>query len=451
MGRAAPRGTASRREVAGYCLYDFANSSYTTLIVTVAYAIYFRQVVVGAGDPRGDLWWSLTQVAAYLVLIVSAPVFGALADCSGRKKLFLLGTTIQTVVACALLSRVGAGDLGWAVGLYIAGTVGFEGGYVFYNAFLPEVSTPATAGRVSGWAWGLGFAGGLAALAACAPFLRGTLVDEQGQIVPETARGYSTSFLLVALFFAIFAAPALALLRERAATRPAPASLTEYVRVGFTRVGDTLSGLSRQPEIARFLVGAVFFYGGIEAVIKFSGIYATRTFGFTAGELTLLFVFANLVAIPGTLLAGYIADWVGPRPALIATLVGWVALLLFGAATTTRAGFWALTGGVSIGVGATQAVARTFMARASPPHRISEFFGFYLLAGKAGAILAFLIFGLVSAGTGSQRTAVLWLVPLFLAGLIGVLRASPSLEKTSKSRKEFPVPPRNDPSDDMRA
>jgi len=414
-----------RREIFGYCMYDFANSSYTTLIITVAYAVYFRQVVVGDADPRGDLWWSLTQVAAYLILILSAPVFGALADYSGRKKRFLLMTTVQTVVACALLALVGPGDVWLGVLLYIVGTIGFEGGYVFYNAFLPEVSTPKTIGRVSGWSWGTGYLGGLLALVACVPLLAGSLIDpDTGEIVGEAVRGYRLAFLVVAAFFAAFSVPSFLFLRERGTRRRIDSPL-DYVRVGFGRVRETLAHLRQHREIAKFILAAVFFYGGIDAVVKFSGIYATRTFGFDSRELLELFIFANIVAAPGTLLAGYVADRLGARRTLLWILAGWVVLLLWGAMAQTKPGFWVLATGVSVGMGATSAIARSFMAQMSPDSRESEFFGFYLLAGKTGAIVAFLVFGVVSSVSGDQRTAVLWLVPLFVVGF-GILLSIPA-------------------------
>ncbi len=217
-----PPGQATRRrEIFGYCIYDFANSAYTTLIITVAYSVYFRGVVVGQDDPRGDLWWSLTQTLAYVILIAAAPVFGAVADFSGRKKRFLLGSTILTVAACAALSLVGPGDVTLGVLFYVIGAVGFEGGYVFYNAFLPEVSTPKTIGRISGWSWAMGFVGGLAALITCVPFLRNDLFDPDTGVLldPTRCENYRLSFVVVAGFFALFSVPTFLFLRERGVRR----------------------------------------------------------------------------------------------------------------------------------------------------------------------------------------------------------------------------------------
>jgi UMF1 family MFS transporter len=398
-------------------MFDFANSSYTTLISTVAFAVYFRQAVVGADDPRADLLWSLASVAAHLILIVGSPVLGALADYSGRKKRFLLATTIQTVTACALLFFVAPGDVALGMALFVIGTVGFEGGYIFYNAFLPEVSTSRTIGRVSGLSWGTGFIGGLVALAACLPFLRRPLISPATNLLdPQSVLDYRISFVVVALFFALFSLPTFALLRERRAGRTGM-PWRSYATAGFRRVRDTLRQLRRYRETAKFVLAALFFYGGIETVIKFSAIYASVTFGIQGAELLLLFIVANITAVPGTLAAGYVADWLGGKKALVLTLIFWFLLLSVASQATSRTVFWLLTVGISIGVGSTQAIARSFMAQISPPSRESEFFGFYLLCNKIGSILSLLAFGVIAGTSGGQRGAVLAMLPFFAAGL----------------------------------
>jgi len=411
------RRTVSRKEVMGWCAFDFANSSYTTLITTVAFSVYFREAVIGAGNPSGDLLWSVAGIAVNLVLIATSPVLGAMADYSGRKKRLLLATVVQTVAATALLSLAGPGRVGLALGLYIVASVGFEGGYIFYNAFLPEISTPETSGKISGLAWGVGFIGGLVSLVACSSFIGRPLTQAGGALDPSATAGYRISFLIVAGFFAVFSIPTFLFLKESAPLgrirRP-----SEYVAIGFRRVGDTLRHLGQHRETAKYVVAYVCFFGGINTVIRFSAIYASGTFGIRGSELVMLFVFTNLVAVPGTLAAGWLADRFGQKRALAATLVLWLAVALDGAFARGKLMFWLMAAGAAIGMGSTQAISRSFMAMLSPPDRESEFFGFYVLAGQLGSILAFLVFGLVSSGSGNQRLAVLWTVPFFAAGLL---------------------------------
>ena len=410
-------GAVRRREIVGFCLFDFANSSFTTLISTVAFARYFRTAVVGPDAPNGEFLWGLAAATSHVVLVLASPVLGAVADYSGRKKRGLLLTTVQTVVACALLFTVTPGNVALGMILFITAAIGFEAGYIFYNAFLADLSTPSTVGRISGWSWGTGFVGGLCALLVCKPLLsRPLIVASTGALDPTAVFHWRLSFLVVAGFFAVFSIPAFLFLRERGPRRE-PRSLRHYIGVGLRRVTDTAIHLRRNREVGKFVLAYLFFFGGIEAVIKFSAIYADVTFGIGPGELVTVFIVTNIIAVPGTIFAGYVADWLGGKRAIALTLVAWIALLSWGALTTSRTGFWILAGGIAIGMGSTQAIARSFMTRISPRERVSEFFGYYVQAGRLGSILALPLFGWVASSSGSQRLAVLWLIPMFVIGL----------------------------------
>jgi len=405
----------TRAATVSWCLFDFANSSYTTLIITVAFAVYFREVIVNAGNLGDQLWGASDFFAMGLVALLS-PVAGAVADYSGRKKLFLILTTLQAVLATALLSRLGPGDILPAMILYVLGTTGFEAGYVFYNAFLPEVSTPKTVGRISGWGWAVGYVGGLLCLLACRPWIARPLKTEAGELIPSGIAAYQTSFLIVAAFYLVFALPAFVFLPE---SRPQTGGsrLCGYVVAGFRRVGETLSRLRHYRETAKFIVASLFYTDGINTVVKFAAIYATATMGFTNAEMIWLFLVLNVVAFPGALGAGYVADWIGGRRTVILTLLLWVAVVVTAFLATTKAVFWAMAFGAALGMGSTQAVGRSFMAQITPPLRESEFFGFYVLSGKLASIFGPLLFGSLSHWTGSQRIAVISLLPFFLAGI----------------------------------
>lgn len=408
MRRSAP--------VVAWCLFDFANSAYTTLIVTVAYSVYFRDAVVGGTGNRGDRLWGTANFLAMAIVALTSPVVGAIADFSGRKKFFLVAATLQTVVATALLYTVRPGDVTAGIVLFVIATIGFEAGYVFYNAFLPDVSTPRTIGRVSGWAWAIGYLGGLTSLALCFPLIRRPLKDAAGAFDPVAIAHTRLSFVLVAAFFLVFALPAFLWLRE-ASPLGRLAGALDYVRVGFRRVGETLTHLRRYRDAGLFILASLFFTDGITTVISFSAIYATTTFGFGRGDLVVLFLVLNVVAFPGSLIAGILADRIGPKRTLVASLVLWVATILVGGLAQTRAGFYLMAALAALGMGSTQAVGRSFMAQVTPPARESEFFGFYVLSGKFASMFGPLIFGFVSERTGSQRIAVLSLLPLFLIGL----------------------------------
>jgi UMF1 family MFS transporter len=414
-------------------MFDFANSSYTTLIMTVVYSVYFRDAVVSAADNRGDRLWGLANFLAMAVVALTSPILGAFSDYSGRRKFFLIATTLQTVLATALLYFVGPGDVVSGIVLYVVATIGFECGYVFYNSFLPDVSTPRTIGRVSGWAWAIGYAGGLLSLALCTPLIKRPLKDAQGVIDAIAVGNRQASFLLVAAFFLVFALPSFIWLRE---SKPLGrlSGLREYVTVGFRRTAQTLRHLNRYRETGKFVLASLFFTDGITTVISFSAIYATTTFHFTSADIVILFLVLNVVAFPGSLIAGYLADRFGPKTTLVASLCLWIVTILVGFAAQDRATFYVMGSLAALGMGSTQAVARSFMAQITPPAREAEFFGFYVLAGKFASMFGPLMFGFVSEATGSQRLAVLSLLPFFLVGL--ALMASVNEKRAFEQARE---------------
>jgi UMF1 family MFS transporter len=184
--------------------------------------------------------------------------------------------------------------------------------------------------------------------------------------------------------------------------------------------------------VARFILASVFFTDGITTVIAFSAIYATVTFGFSPQDLIVLFLVLNVIAFPGAAAAGHLADRIGAKRTIVLSLFLWIGVVLVGAAASCRAAFWVLAVGAAIGMGSTQAVGRSFMAQITPPDRESEFFGFYVLAGKFASMFGPLLFGIVSDATGSQKWAVLSLLPFFLVGLAFMARID---ETRARSRR----------------
>jgi len=405
--------------VTAWCLFDFASSSYTTLIVTVVFAVYFREVVVGADDNRGDQLWGFANFLAMFVVALTSPLLGAIADEAGRRKTLLVLTTLQTIGATSLLYFAMPGRITFSIVVYIVATVGFEAGYVFYNSFLPDVSTPATIGRISGWGWGIGFVGGLAALGLCYPWIASDLRDAAGALVPRAVEDRRVSFLLVAAFYLVFACPVFFGLHERPGR--SGRSLLQLAGHGLQRVGQTLRRLREYREVGKFVLASLFFTDAITTIIVFSATYATVTFEFESRELIVLFIVMNVVAFPSTVLAGYLADLFGAKRTLELTLLLWIAVVLLAFLAQSKLLFWIMAVGAAAGMGATQSVGRSFMAELSPPAREAEFFGFYVTSGKFASISGPLIFGTISAWSGSQRLAVLALLPLFVIGLVLML------------------------------
>ncbi len=409
-----------RREIFGWAMFDFANSSYTTLIITVAFAVYFRKIV--AGGTNADFLWSLGITITNLLVMVLSPLIGAIADGAGRKKLFLFCTYVLCVTGTAGLFLAQPGQVVLALGLLIVSNLAFSFGENFASAFLPEISTSKNIGRVSAFGWGLGYFGGLACLLLVRPYLQGLDWEVDRLLAPENAEVYldlRMAWVVTALFFALSGLPTFLLLKERA-PRTEGRSLVQYAREGFGRLRATLKDMGHFGQLRRFLITFFFFQAGLTAVIAFAGIFAEHTLGFTANELIGLFLLLQVSAASGALFFGWVQDRIGGRQALRITLVLWILVCIGSYFCADKGLFWAIAGVAGLGIGSLQAAARAVVGLFSPPEKAGEFFGFWGLAGKAAYAVGPMAFGLVSSLTGSQRWAILSVSIFFVLGLFGL-------------------------------
>jgi MFS transporter, UMF1 family len=409
------QSTSTRAQRLAWCLYDFANSSFPTVIVTAVYVLYFKNVVVG-GDPGASdrLWGAANSAGAFLVFL-TAPLLGAVADVSGRKRAFLAAYALTCAAATALLSLTGPGTVALAVGAFVVATVGFEGSCVFYNAFLPELVPESRMGRLSGAGWALGYVGGLLCLLAVLP-----LAAHRTALVP----------LVVAAWYLVFSLPSLLLLRDRARPVRAPGA-PSYLVQGARRFVATLREIRRYPSLVRFLTAYFFFENAIVTVIVFTVAFTADTLRFGMTENVVLIVVMNAIAAPGALLFGRLADAVGCKRTLVVTVVMWLAVVV-GAEIAAWPGlfsaggakgfFWGVAVLASLCIGASQATARTFVGLLAPEGRSGEFFGYMAFTGKGSAILGPLVFGVVSEAFASQRAAVATIGVFFAVGLALLLR-----------------------------
>ncbi len=399
---------ASRIEVLAWCLYDFADSSFTTLIVTVAYGLYFRSVVAGHLGTAADFYWGLSISISMLIVALISPALGAMADAAGTKKRFLVVFALTSMLFTALLVTVRPGDLWLGMALFILANIGYEGAHVFYNGFLPEIAAEDEMGRISGYGWATGYIGALIAILATLPLTRAGLD-------PEGVPTYRLTFGAVALFYLVFSLPIFFLLRERAPRRGAAGAGAAVE--GLRRLRETFRHIRRLRDLFRFLLAFVVYNDGVATVIAFSAIYAMHVIGFTVAQVMTLFVVTQISAFIGAWAAGYLVDRWGARPTIVSTLVIWCAVVAAAYAVDTIPAFYAVGIAASIGMGSTQTASRSLMGLLIPPGRSAEFFGFYGLTGKISAVAGPLLYGGVAALAGSERPAVLSLVLFFAAGL----------------------------------
>ncbi len=391
-------------------MFDFANSSYTTIVITVAFSVYFAPLVASEGT--GDLLWSQGLLISNLLVILLSPLAGAIADGSGRKKAFLFGTYLACVAGTAGLYFAVPGAIALALALFVVSNVAFALGESLVAAFLPEISTPKNVGRISGFGWGLGYMGGLACLMLIRPLLAdGFTLDNLANI--------RKIWPVTALFFLVAGIPTFVFLRERAA-RTAGFSLLSATAEGFHRLRSTARSLRHFHQLARYLV-IYFVYGcGLMTVISFAGIFAAKTLHFTANELIVLFLVLQVSSALGAGLAGLLQDRIGSRTTIQAVLLLWVAVCVAAWATPSKEFFWGVALVSGLGIGGLQAASRGFVSILSPVAKSGEFFGFWGLSLRAAFALGPLVFGTTSALAGSQRTAILVTAVFFVAGFVGL-------------------------------
>jgi UMF1 family MFS transporter len=399
----------SRREIFGWAMFDFANSSYTTVIVTVAFGVYFTRLVAPEG--QGDALWSWGIALANFVVLLLSPIVGAIADDSGRKKLFLFFSYSTCVAGTALLWFATPGEVGLALTLFVISFIGFSFGENLAGAFLPEISTPQNIGKISGLGWGLGYFGGLASLVLVYPLLK-------GKFVLENLENLRLAWVVVALFFLVSALPTFLLLGERAPRGTSTA--LQYVRDGFLRLGETVRSARHFSELVRFLCVFFLYSAGLTSVIAFAGIYAEKTLGFDSGELILLFILLQLSSAAGALSFGAIQDRLGAPRTIQISLMLWILVCAGAYFVQTKGGFWGVALFAGLGIGSLQSASRALVGLFAPPEKAAEFFGLWGLAGRAAYIVGPLLFGLISSGTGSPRVAMLSTAAFFILGLIGM-------------------------------
>ena len=393
-------------------MYDFANSSYATVVTTAIFNAYFVAVVAG-NAPWATFAWTTALAVSYALIMVTAPVIGAYADVHAAKKRLLLLTTAGCVVFTAGLALVGQGELALGVALVILSNYFFGSGENLIAAFLPEIAHGEAMGRVSGWGWSLGYCGGLVALGACLIYV--THAQARGATAAEFV---PVTMLITAALFAIASLPTFLFLKERA--QPV-AGAHDVVRSAFARVADTLGHARRHVDLWRFLVCVVFYQAGIMTVVALAAVYSQEVMGFTTRDTLILILVVNITAAAGAFAFGHVQDRIGHVRTLVITLVGWLIAVVLAWTVTTVGMFWVLANLVGVCLGSSQSAGRALVGYLSPPARTAEFFGLWGLAVKLSAILGPMTYGLVTWMThGNHRLAMLVTGVFFVIGL-GIL------------------------------
>ena len=418
------------REVVGWSFYDIANSAFATSILAVIFNKYFAGVVAGGaeGTVFSLLGWEIrvpgvsafnfAVALAMIIIAVSSPLLGAIADYSGLKKRFLFVYCVVGVVFTALLSTVGAGDVIWGGILFVIALIGFAGGNVFYNALLPEIAAQDDLGKVSGIGWAVGYIGGGLCL-----LVNLCMLQYPSVIGLREPTSITAVFPVVAVWWLVFSIPMFLWVRERAPRQRKPPGQS-YFHIGKTKLQQTFRDIRRYRELWKFLLAYFLFNDGIEMVIIMAAIFGDQVLHMDSGQLILFFLLVQGVAFFGAMGFGFLVDWIGNKITLIITLIVWSGIVIWayfiGWLTDPIKEYYLLGIVVGLVMGGSQSAARSLQALFVPLQNSAEFFSFFAISGKFASVLGPLTFGLVTLITGSLRTGILVLIVFFLLGM-GIL------------------------------
>jgi len=404
---AALKPGVARREVFAWAMYDFANSGYTTVLLTAVFNAYFVSVVAGNAEWATFAWTAALSVS-YAIVMVLGPALGAWADAHAAKKRVLAVSTILCIGGTVALVWAGPGAVAWAMFWIVVSNVFYAMGENLIAAFLPELARPEALGKVSGWGWSLGYFGGILALAVSLAW-----------VMTAESRGSTTSLavpgtnLITAVIYGLAALPTFLWLKERAVPAAVPGA-----REALARLMRTAREARRYRDLLFVFACGVFYQAGVATVIALAAIYAEQVMGFKTKDTIILIMVVNVTAAVGAFGFGYAQDRVGKVAALRLTIWGWVAMTVIAYLARSTPLFWVAANIAGLCMGSSQSAGRALVAYFSPEDRSAEFFGLWGVATRLAAILGPLTYGAVTWLTGgNHRLAILLTGAFFLVSL----------------------------------
>lgn len=403
-----------KREVFAWAMYDFANSGYTTVVLTAVFAAYFVSAVAG-NAPWATFAWTAALSVSYALVMLAGPFVGAWADAHAGKKKLLLATTVLCVASTAALAWTAPGMVAWAVAFVIVSNFAYAIGENLCAAFLPELARAEALGKVSGWGWSLGYLGGLLALALSLAWVMSAQArgSSSGEAVPGT-------MLITAAIFALAVVPTFAWLKERAVGGKVAVNGSAW-----RRLNETFHHARRYRDLLLVFACGVCYQAGVATVIALAAIYAQQVMGFKTEETIMLILVVNVTAAIGAFGFGYAQDRIGKVGALRLTLWGWLAMIAVSYLGSSPWMFWVAANLAGLCMGSSQSAGRALVAYFSPQDRSAEFFGLWGVATRLAAILGPLTYGAVTWVTGgNHRLAILLTGAFFVLALVVLARVN---------------------------
>jgi UMF1 family MFS transporter len=419
-----------KREVFGWAMYDFANSGYTTVVLTAVFNAYFVGVVAD-GASWGTLAWTLALGLSNLIVMFTMPAIGAFADLRAAKKRLLMLTTAACVLATLALVGVGRNDVALAVVAIVLSNLFYAYGEALTAAFLPELAKREALGKVSGWGWSFGYFGGMLSLGLSL----GYVIWAQGQ-GQKAEQFVPVTMIITAAVYGLASLATFALLRERAL--PQGGEAAHGLRDSLTRLRGTWQQAKRFRDFSWLLVTAVAYQAGIAVVIALAAVYAEQVLGFKQTETMMLVFLVNIASAVGAFAFGYWQDRTGHRRALAITLVGWIVMCALAVAAQGPGLFWVAAVIAGLCMGSSQSAGRAMAGLLAPPAQLAEFFGLWAFATRLSAIVGPVTYGLVTwATTGNHRVAIGSTALFFVIGLVWLRRVD-----VARGAAEALTPPR---------
>lgn len=402
----------SRSPIWAWATYDFANSAFTTLVVTFVYAAFFAKGIAPDETTGTDLWSTGITISALVVAFLS-PFMGAMADRGGHRKRYLGIATAICIIATYALFFPQKGDVWFALALFVVANVAFEMANVFYNAFLPDIATPDRIGRVSGYGWALGYIGGLFCLVA------GLVLFVQPDpplfgLNPDTDAQFRATNLLVATWFLLFSLPMFLFVKDEPVENPPPRR--ELMRQAWGDIKRVFQEIKTYPQVFRLLVARLVYNDGLITIFGFGGLYATVVFDFTLDDVIVFGIALNVAAGFGAWVMGYLDDKWGGKKTIMISIVGLIAATLLAVFTRSVTWFWVAGIGVGLLAGPNQAASRSLLGRFTPEKKENEFYGFFAFSGKFTAFLGPFLLGKLTLLFDNMRFGIVVVVLLFLVG-----------------------------------
>lgn len=401
-----------KREVFGWAMYDFANSGYTTVVLTAVFNAYFVGVVA-EGAQWATLAWTASLSASCLLVMFTAPTLGAYADWRAAKKRLLVFTTVGCVLTTLALALVGRGDVALAVVAIILSNSFYAYGESLIASFLPELARPPALGRVSGWGWSFGYFGGMLSLGLSLAYV----LWAQAQGLPAT-HFVPVTMVITATVYGVASLVTFALLKERAVPQP-QAMRDRGLRASIDRLWQTWQRARGHRDFLWLLGCTASYQAGIAVVIALAAVYAEQVLGFQQQQTMALVFLVNIASALGAFGFGYLQDRLGHKRSLALTLVGWVAMVVLAYLATSAPLFWAAAVIAGLCMGSSQSAGRALAGLFAPQKHLAEFFGLWTFAVRLAAIVGPITYGLVTWWTaGNHRLAIVSTGLFFLAGLL---------------------------------